>query len=99
MSENLLEKIRQASLQEPKTIQQQFLKLMEELGEACQAYLSAAQASGNRYKNLNQEDLKEELADIMLVTMAILYKLDTTDEELMALLARKTEKWVEKQEY
>lgn len=86
--------IKQAALKEPKTIEQQFLKLSEELGEAAQAYLSAKGISGNDYKALTTDNVKEELVDILLVTYAILYKLDISDDELKALLTQKVTKWL-----
>lgn len=86
--------IKQAAAQEPKTIEQQFLKLSEELGEAAQAYLSSKGVSGNDYKALNTTDVQEELVDILLVTYAILYKLDTSDATLKTLLTQKVTKWL-----
>ncbi|GAJ25737.1 hypothetical protein JCM15457_615 [Liquorilactobacillus sucicola DSM 21376 = JCM 15457] len=94
---NILSDIKKAAQQEPKNVQQQFLKLMEEVGEAAQAYLSAQKASGNRYKDLDINDTKEELVDVLLVTYAILIKLDISQDELNELLKKKINKWLNKQ--
>jgi NTP pyrophosphatase (non-canonical NTP hydrolase) len=86
-----------AAQSEPKTVQQQFLKLMEESGEAAQAYLASIKASGNGYKQLDINDTKEELADTLLVVLAILVKLDCQPSELKELLQKKTQKWLDHQ--
>lgn len=98
MSE-LMKQIRLAAEQEPKTVSQQFLKLMEEVGESSQAYLSSQHASGSGYKQLTTANTKEELTDVLLVTLAILHKLGTTDEELATLVSTKTAKWLAKQDH
>ncbi len=95
---DLMNQIRLAAEQEPKTVSQQFLKLMEEVGESSQAYLSSQNASGSGYKQLTTANTKEELVDVLLVTLAILHKLDTSDAELETLLTTKTEKWLRKQD-
>ncbi len=94
----LMNQIRLAAEQEPKTVSQQFLKLMEEVGESSQAYLSSQKASGSGYKQLTTANTKEELVDVLLVTLAILHKLDTSDAELENLLTTKTAKWLSKQD-
>lgn len=95
--EKILVKISEAAKTEPKTIEQLFMKLIEELGEASQAYLSSENISGNNYKNLNREDVKEELVDTLLVTFSLLYKLDSTDREIENLMNKKIDKWLQKQ--
>lgn len=97
IDEKLAEKIIAAAKKEPKTVLQQFLKLMEETGEASQAYLSATHASGNDYKKLDFADTKEELADTLLVILAILVKLGCSTDELEKLLNKKTDKWLSHQ--
>ncbi|KRL37862.1 MazG-like family protein [Liquorilactobacillus uvarum] len=95
--DDLIVEIEKAAHLEPKSVEQQFLKLMEEVGEAAQAYLSAENVSGNSYKKLNIDNTKEELVDILLVTYAVLVKLDISHAELIKLLKQKTNKWLEKQ--
>jgi NTP pyrophosphatase (non-canonical NTP hydrolase) len=97
LDQQLQEKIIQAALLEPKSVQQQFLKLMEESGEAAQAYLASINASGNGYKHLDINATKEELVDSLLVILAILVKLDCQPLELHKLLEQKTEKWLNHQ--
>lgn len=95
--DELWHQIQQAATQEPKTPDQQFLKLMEEVGEASQAYLSSQKASGAAYKQLTVANTQEELVDVLLVTYALLQKLGTTDDELTTLMHTKTTKWLNKQ--
>ena len=97
IDQQLQAKIIAVATQEPKTIEQQFLKLMEEAVAAAQAYLAANHASGNDYKNLDLVDTNEELTDILLVTVAMLVKLDCQPEELETLLKKKVKKWLEHQ--
>nr|WP_252895205.1 MazG-like family protein [Liquorilactobacillus satsumensis] len=66
--------LKKAANREPKSIEQQFLKLTEEVGEAAQAYLSSKGISGNRYKGLNRNNVKEELVDVLLVNLALLIR-------------------------
>ncbi|WP_281165659.1 MazG-like family protein [Liquorilactobacillus sicerae] len=99
IDQQLQAKIIAVAKQEPKTVQQQFLKLMEEAGEAAQAYLAANRVSGNDYKNLDLADTKEELVDVLLVTVAMLVKLDCQPAELETLLQKKMQKWLEHQVY
>lgn len=82
---------------EPKTPEQQFLKLMEELGEASQAFLSQQKVSGNAYKELSEAQLHEELTDVLLVTLALMPKVGLTEEKLAAVIAPKIAKWQAKQ--
>lgn len=96
MNDLILEIEKAASL-EPKSVGQQLLKLMEEVGEASQAYLSAEDVSGSSYKNLSFNNTKEELVDVLLVTYAILIKMDVSHAELAELLKEKTAKWIKKQ--
>ncbi|AVI93388.1 conserved protein of unknown function [Oenococcus oeni] len=97
--DNLIDQIRKAAATEPKKTEQQFMKLSEELGEACQAYLSSQGTSGNKYKNLNQESVKEELVDVVLVAMALLSQLGTSDQDIKSLAERKISKWLSKQNH
>lgn len=80
------------------------LKLGEEYGEANQAYLSVS--SENNSKNKSWEDVREELADCIIVAMDLYCHQmpDETDESYTAKVAslhkdidRKLKKWHKKQ--
>ncbi|MEI0736225.1 MazG-like family protein [Paenibacillus sp. JTLBN-2024] len=49
--------------------------MTEEVGETSQAMLSYRQASGSEYKKLGLSDVKEECVDVILVALALFYKL------------------------
>jgi len=80
------------------------LKLGEEYGEAAQAYLSVS--SEKNGKNKTWEDVREELIDVLVVTLDLLCH-EFPDEEDSSLekkstdinreLDRKLKKWAKKQ--
>ena len=79
------------------------LKLGEEYGEACQAFLSVS--SENNGKNKTWADVREELVDVLVVTVDLLCH-DLPDEPesnvvskakiVTDLLDRKLDKWTKK---
>ncbi len=91
--ERLLQKIKALSEKEKKTLEQMVLKLTEEVGETSQAMLSYRQASGSEYKNLDLSDVKEECVDVILVALALFYKLSEDENELQDVLSKKVDKW------
>lgn len=97
--EQLLKEIKLLSEREPKTLEQMALKLTEEVGETAQAVLSYLKASGSDYKQLGIDDVKEECIDVVLVALAIYYKLSEDDEELGKLVSKKLNKWESKISY
>jgi len=94
--EQLLKEIKLLSEKEPKTLEQMALKLSEEVGETSQAVLSYIKASGSEYKQLGIEDVKEECIDVILVALAMFYKLSENDKELHELIRKKLDKWESK---
>ncbi|QTD40827.1 MazG-like family protein [Sporosarcina sp. Te-1] len=94
--EQLLKEIKLLSEKEPKTLEQMALKLSEEVGETSQAVLSYIKASGSEYKQLGIGDVKEECIDVILVALAMFYKLSENDKELHELIRKKLDKWESK---
>ncbi len=84
------------SANEKKTLEQMVLKLSEEVGETSQAVLSYLNASGNAYKQLGLEDVKEECVDVMLIALALFFRLAESENELEPLMRKKLAKWKEK---
>lgn len=84
------------SEKEPKTVEQMTLKLAGEVGETSQAVLSYLNVSGSGYKQLGINDVKEECVDVILVALAMFYKLADNEDELQELLRRKMGKWESK---
>lgn len=91
--EQLLEQIQKLSEHEQKTLEQMVLKLSEEVGETAQAILSYNKAPGSEYKQLTKADVKEECADVILIALALFFKLSETEEELNEFLNKKIKKW------
>ncbi|MDQ0352319.1 NTP pyrophosphatase (non-canonical NTP hydrolase) [Alkalibacillus filiformis] len=97
--EQLLTEIKSLSEREPKTLEQMALKLTEEVGETSQAVLSYLKASGSDYKQLGIDDVKEECIDVVLVALAMYYKLSENEEEFGKLVSEKLNKWESKISY
>ncbi|GEN46606.1 MazG-like family protein [Alkalibacillus haloalkaliphilus] len=97
--EQLLTEIKSLSEREPKTLEQMALKLTEEVGETSQAVLSYLKASGSDYKQLGIDDVKEECIDVVLVALAMYYKLSEDEEEFRNLVSEKLNKWESKISY
>ncbi|EMA6343939.1 MazG-like family protein [Bacillus cytotoxicus] len=91
--DTLLKKIKLLSKQEPKTLEQMVLKLTEEVGETSQAVLSYLKVNGSEYKKLEINDVKEECIDVILVSLALFYKLTEDEHELQELMEKKMKKW------
>ena len=88
-----LKDVKKLSMENEKSLEQIALKLAEETGEVSQALLSYLQASGSVYKNMTDEDVKEECVDVMIVALSLFYKLNGEDEELQEVFDRKVRKW------
>jgi NTP pyrophosphatase (non-canonical NTP hydrolase) len=91
--EKLLREIKVLSVKEPKTLEQLTLKMSEEVGETSQAVLSYLKANGSEYKRLGINDVKEECVDVILVSLALFYKLAEDENELYELIEKKMNKW------
>ncbi|GAA0449178.1 MAG: MazG-like family protein [Bacillota bacterium] len=94
--EKLLKQVKLLSEKEPKTIEQMALKLSEEAGETSQAVLSYLKANGSEYKQLGIDDVKEECIDVILVSLALFYKVAESEDELQEFITRKIAKWQSK---
>lgn len=102
---DIISKVFQANLKRTMDIfGRRMLKLGEEFGEACQAYLSIS--SENNSKNKSWEDVREELTDCIIVAID-LYCHQMPDEadmdqdkkiaSLHEMLDKKLKKWHKKQ--
>lgn len=97
MNQELINRIFKVAETEPKSAEHLLLKLMEEVGEASQAYLSTSQASGSSYKELSQQDFQEELVDSLLVILTLIKRSGISEVDLEALMNKKIDKWEAKQ--
>ncbi|MGH0418825.1 MazG-like family protein [Bacillus cytotoxicus] len=57
------------------------LKLTEEAGETSQAVVSYLKVNGSEYRKLEMNDVKEECIDVILVSLALFYKLTENENE------------------
>ena len=99
--DTILNKIRDANLKRKVgNMDRRILKIGEEFGEACQAYLSVT--SKNNDKKKTWDDVREELTDVLIVTLDVLLT-EMPDEanadieaRLHKELDRKLAKWDKK---
>jgi NTP pyrophosphatase (non-canonical NTP hydrolase) len=89
----ILEKIRNLSIKEPKTIEQRMLKLAEESGELAKEILIERKASGSKHKEPGKDGILGESIDVMLVVFSIYFASGGTLEDLSSRLETKSSKW------
>lgn len=76
------------------TIQNRVMKLSEEVGEVAGAVLKYTEAPGCTYRTATADNVVEEVIDVMLVAMSLLYELKgVTQEDLEDVLGDKLLKW------
>ena len=80
-------------LSQNKTLPQRGLKLMEEAGELAEAILGVDKAPGQEYKGLDLNNVKEEVIDVLLVSLSICYSSGMTDDEILTGIKNKLDKW------
>ena len=85
-----------SNTKEGKSLQEQALKCAEEVGELAQAVLSFTGAKGCVYKEMKKEHVIEELADVIIVALAMVAKVGISREEIKTEIERKLNKWIEK---
>jgi NTP pyrophosphatase (non-canonical NTP hydrolase) len=83
------------------TLARRMIKLMEEMGEASEAYLNMT--NGTNSKKKTWDDLREELVDVVIVAVDMLLtpfpgQQEMTnaelEDEIMEILGRKLRKWL-----
>ena len=104
MSNDLIKKVRDTNRDRDMAIfARRLLKLGEEYGEASQAYLSVSSESNG--KNKTWDDVREELVDVLVVTLDLLCH-DFPDEDetdvsakearVLDIMDKKLDKWKKK---
>lgn len=89
-SRNYLEEIQNLDTDRDfNNLHRRLMKLGEEYGEALQAYLDC---TGSGQKNLNLEDFKEEMIDIMIICLDIL-SYDLPGASVEEIFDKKMNKW------
>ena len=82
---------------EPKSSELLIIKLMEEVGEVSEAYLSCNHSTANENKKLTTHDFQEELVDTLMVTATLLVKSGISQQNFDKLFRKKIKKWQSKQ--
>ena len=93
MNPQLLTYIRQLTADDKKTLTQKVLKCTEENGELAATVLSFENAPAATHRLVERQAVLEEAVDVLLATLSIAYDLKFSDEEVEAMIVRKTEKW------
>jgi NTP pyrophosphatase (non-canonical NTP hydrolase) len=88
-----LELIRSLTKLDGKTKVQRALKLCEETGEVAAAILSETNAPGCEYKKLDINDVKEEIADVIILAGSLIADYGFSDDEINQQIIKKCEKW------
>lgn len=89
----LIELIKNLTKSDKKNLAQKTIKLFSEAGELSGKVLPYVNAFATRHNFSTKNDIIEEIADIILVTLSIGYDIGMTDEELHYQLIKKTNKW------
>lgn len=94
----ILNKIKELTLKDNKTLVERALKTSEECGELAQATLSYEKVNGTEYKELTQENVIEEAVDTLLCTISMMYHVDSTfnEDKLNSIINEKLLKWESK---
>lgn len=71
-TKDIIERIKEIESIKCRSLEHKKLKLYEEFGELCGAYLSYIQSVGSEYKQKNREDIIEETVDVILCTLSLI---------------------------
>jgi hypothetical protein len=93
MNQNFRDYVRHLSKQDRKTLSQKVLKVGEEFGELAKVALPFDNAYATTHRFTERESILEEAVDTVLCALSVAYDLDFSDEEIDAMLVRKSEKW------
>ena len=93
MNANTLRFIRTLSLNDKKPLTQKTAKLFEEGGELSKNVLGYDSVCGSTHRMVTKENILEELADVFLVNMSMVYDLGFTDAEFESKVIEKSQIW------
>lgn len=72
------------------------LKVSEENGELCEAVACVSGIEGTEYKQLTNEDVKEEAMDVIIATLSVYIKANGSSRGINTMMSKKIDKWVAK---
>ena len=93
MTEQILEYVKQLSLNDKKTLIQKVAKLFEEGGELAKVVLPYEGAYATNHRVVDKKRILEECVDVFLVNQSIMYTAGFTDEEFDAMVLEKAQVW------
>lgn len=97
MFTQLLDYVKTLSLRDKKNLNEKVLKTTEEVGDLAKKVLPFSGAYGTRHRFTDQLGILEETADVMLCVLSIAYDLGFDDEQIVAMLYKKANKWADVQ--
>lgn len=98
LDKNTLELIKQLSIEDTKTLEQKGLKVAEEVGELAKKLLPYTNAFATNHRFITKTQILEELSDVTLCVLSILYDMNFSPEEFQSMIHHKALKWAELQE-
>jgi len=93
MTKQILDYVKQLSLNDKKTLIQKVAKLFEEGGELSKVVLPYEGAYATNHRVVDKKKILEECVDVFLVNQSIMYTAGFTDEEFDAMVLEKAQVW------
>ena len=93
IKKDLLAYIKVLSLNDKKTLTQKVAKLFEEGGELSKAVLAYDGVYGSNHRFVTSDKILEELIDVLLVDLSMLFELGFSEEEINDKLFEKSQVW------
>lgn len=93
LSKNLLDSIKNLSLQDKKTLSQKVLKTTEELGELAKVILPIDGAYATRHRFAIKEKALEEVSDTILCLLSVAYDLGFDHSDVSDMIETKMKVW------
>lgn len=98
MIKNTLELVRVLTDRDTKNLSQKGLKLSEECGELSKNILPYENAAGTLHRFVQKEKIADNCVDTILVALSIAYSLGYSDDDLAAIMLKKSMYWSSLQE-
>ena len=96
----VIDRMKELSFKERKTMVERALKLGEEFGEVSEAVLSYKDVAGCGYKKKTIDDVREEAIDVIIMGFSLLFHPDESmnEKDMVKEFNRKLNKWESKME-
>lgn len=97
MNKELINFLRELTVNDTKTLTQKALKTTEEVGELAKAILPFENAAGTLHRFSDKKKILENVVDVFLTSISIAYELGFTDDEVDEMINLKSKKWAKLQ--